>query len=189
VLPLTVGIRDGVVHLVSTLGSVVISARWLTATPRPWRRQHPARRGALSKRQRVVHLARGTTRGTASFLGLITRFFSSLVSDTVATPPYQLGNHRVGTACGYCVDSSTCVWGGVAGDGADPAVAVPSVLLRAALAPAHHRRRACSPLQAAHRRRYRQHARVRSSAKKWTYVVGSHGRWKRPCLQTTHMTI
>jgi hypothetical protein len=27
VLPLTVGIRDGVVHLVSTLGSAVISAR------------------------------------------------------------------------------------------------------------------------------------------------------------------
>ena len=43
-----------------------------------------------SKRERVVHLARGTTRGTATFLGLITRL-SSLVFDTVATPLHQLG--------------------------------------------------------------------------------------------------
>jgi hypothetical protein len=46
--------------------------------------------GALSKRGRVVHVARGTTREHQSLLGLIT-LFSSLVFDTVATPLRQLG--------------------------------------------------------------------------------------------------
>jgi hypothetical protein len=40
--------------------------------------------GALSKRERVVHVARGTTREHQSLLGLIT-LFSSLVFGTVAT--------------------------------------------------------------------------------------------------------
>jgi hypothetical protein len=56
----------------SCAGGAAEGSAHLYAGLRPWRRQHPARRGALSKRQRVIHLARGTTRGTASFLGLIT---------------------------------------------------------------------------------------------------------------------
>jgi hypothetical protein len=47
--------------------------------------------GALSKRERVVHVARGTTREHQSLLGLIT-LFSSLVFDTVVTPLHQLGS-------------------------------------------------------------------------------------------------
>jgi hypothetical protein len=51
VLPLTVGIRDGAVQLVSTLGSVVISARAELGSIITW-----SRWGAVSERvPRIVH--------------------------------------------------------------------------------------------------------------------------------------
>jgi hypothetical protein len=66
-------------------------SKWLISSSRVSRKGPLL--GTLSKRERVAHLARGTTREHQPILELIT-LFSSLVFDTVATPLHQLGKLR-----------------------------------------------------------------------------------------------